>query len=268
MTEESIKNSPDKEPSIFTRELRRANGRRLLELVRDHLRAFTLREVRQTLLNPHVTAEVIDEILLARHLQAVYAFKAAVARHPRTRETSALRIIPNLFWRDLMEIGLDPRIHPAVRRSAEKYLVQRLARLTVGEKINLARRAGPDVLAHLLDDPHIPVLRALLENPRLTEAALLPLANRHSASPRNLRVLARDPRWGRCYEIRAALARNPATPYQELFEILPDLHREDLEAVAAIDAHSWIVRHRAEELYEEAVPRIETPEEGEPWIIL
>lgn len=268
MVEKTIKNRRDKEQAKLSAELRRVHRNRLLELVREHLRAFTLREVRQTLLNPHADAEVIDELLVARHLQAIYAFKAAVARHHRTRETSALRLVPNLFWRDLMEIGLDPRIHPAVRRSAEKYLVQRLSRLTVGEKINLARRAGPDILAHLLDDPNPSVLRALLENPRVTEAVLLPLANRTAASPRNLRILARDPRWGRRYEIRAALARNPAAPYQEIFEILPTLQRDDLEVVASIDAHSWIVRHRAEELFDQVLPRVDTPEEGEPWILL
>ena len=249
--------------------LRRASRRELLDLVGEHLRAMTMREVRQLLLNPHVDGEVIDQLIGTRHLGVIYAFQAAVARHHRTRETSALRFVPRLFWRDLMEIGLDSRLRPAVRRTAERYLLLRLPRLSVGEKISLARRASREILAVLRHDPSPVVVKALLENPRLSEEVLLPLASSRQARPQVLRALARDPRWGSRPEICAALARNPSTPASDLCNLLVDLRRDDLLAVADLEEHTWIVRHRAREILENP-PRAadDSPEAGQVWYIL
>ena len=67
---------------------------------------------------------------------------------------------------------------------------------------------------------------------------------------RILELVARNERWGSRYDVRVALSRNPQTPCGALVDILPHLRREDLHAIAELDAHSWIVRHRARELTE------------------
>lgn len=234
-------------PSDLAPRLRRAGSAELWRLTAEHLRALTMREVRQILLNPYVTAEVIEELLLARHLLSGYAMRRAIARHLRTPEVAALRLLPGLYWRDLLEITLDVRLRPSLRRSAEKYLVQRLPGLAVGEKISLARRASAAVVTELRQDPSLRVVAALLDNPRLTEQLLVPLAAR-STSPRVLDLVAKSPRWGRRYEIRAALAKNAATPFRAVFAILPTLRRDDVAAVAADEQQSTVVRNRAAEL--------------------
>ncbi len=236
-------------PSDLAPRLRRAGSPELLRLTCGHLRELTLREVRQILRNPHVGGEVIEELLAARHLLASYEMRCSIARHQRAPEVAAMRFIPGLFWRDLMEITVDVRLRPAVRRVAEKYLVQRLPRLTTGEKISLARRAVGEVITQLRRDPSLAVIRALLENPRLTEEALVPLAAR-SPSPRILDLVANSPVWGRRFEIRAALARNTATPFRAVFAILPALTRSDLAEIAGDEAQSSVVRNRASDLLE------------------
>ncbi len=242
-------------PRELAHRLRRAAARELLELVGDHGRGFTLREVRQVLLNPFVTPEVISELAAIRSLLTIYEVRSAIARHRRTPETLALRFVAGLFWRDLLEISVDLRISPAVRRVAEKYLVQRVGRLAVGERIALARRAGREILTHLRTDPSVHVFKALLENPRLTEEVLLPVAASSATLPRILDALGANPRWGRQYELRVALSRNPSTPLRVVFEILPGLRREDLLAAAAIDGHSSWVRRRCRELAQERTAR-------------
>ncbi len=171
-----------------------------------------------------------------------------------------MRFVAGLYWRDLAAISLDVHVHPSVRRVAEKYLVQRLSRLTVGEKVTLARRSSGEVIAHLRHDPSVRVVAALLENPRLTEELLVPLATK-SGSPRILDLLARHPRWGRRTEIRAALAKNGATPFRAVFAILPLLARHELAEIAADEEQSSVVRNRAREILEkpEAPGAIDPP---------
>lgn len=240
--------SKDRVSEAVRGRLRGAGSRELGALVAEHGRRFGLREVRQVLLNPFVGAEVIEELSAHRDLVSEYGVKAALARHHRTSQAVALRLVPSLFWRDLLEIALDVRLRPIVRRSAEKYLVERLPRLAVGERIALARRAPASIAARLGLDPNLRVVEALLDDPKLTERALLGLVENREASPRTLDLVARHERWGVRPALRAALARNPRSPFRVLFEILPTLAPEDLEAVARVEEHAELVRSRAEEL--------------------
>jgi len=255
--------APGAAPEDLARRLRRAVSRELPELIASHGRRLTLRAVPQLLLNPHVTPRAIEELLQVRELLSQYEVRSAVARHPRTPETGAMRFVSGLYWRDLLAILVDVRIAPAVRKVAEKYLVQRLGRLTTGEKIAVARRAPAPVLAHLRDDPSRHVIKALLENPRLTEEALLPVVASRGTRPQILGQIAADPRWGPRYPVRVALSRNPQAPFRTLFEILPTLRRRDLEVVSELEDHSWIVRHRARELLERPRRRRPAAERGE-----
>lgn len=228
--------------------LQRANSQQLLELIAESGDRLRVGEALLILRNAFVTAEAIEALLVAHRLLASYRVRSAIARHRRTPEAVALRFISGLFWRDLLEITLDVRIRPAVRRVAEKYLVERLRRLAVGEKVAVARRAPGGVLEHLLKDPSLLVIKALLANPRLTEPVLMPMLLDEKARPRVLDLVARDPRWGTRYEVRLALGRNPQSPFRAIFEILPFLRSEDLTIVAEQDSHSWVVRHRAREV--------------------
>lgn len=238
--------------------LRRAGSRRLHELVVAHGNQLDVRLARQVLLNPYVTAAVIEELVCNRRLMTRYEVQSAVARHRRTPQAAALRFMSGLFWRDLLDVAADMRIAPAVRRVAEKYLARRLERLTVGERTAVARRATPMVISRLREDRHPYVFKALLDNPRLTEISLMPVVTDERTPPRILDLVAKNPRWGGRYAIRESLARNPQAPFQVIFEILPRLRPKHLLEIAELEAHSWIVRHRARELIAESdlIPRI------------
>ncbi len=230
--------------------LGRANSRELLRLLAEEANALTVGDARRVLRNPFATTEVIEALTGVRRLLASYDVRSAIARHRRTPESVALRFVSGLFWRDLVEIAADVRISPAVRRVAEKYLVRRLGRLTTGEKMAIARRATPEVLAHLRKDPSLPVIKALLDNPRLTEPTLLPMVASETTLPRVLDLVARTPHWGARYQIRVALSRNTRSPFSAIFDILPTLRRQDLQVVAQRQDHSSIVRQRARDLLE------------------
>ena len=234
--------------------LRHANPRELQTLVQDHARELTIREVRQILLNPFTDASVLEELFSTRSLTAAYEVRAALCRDRRSPQHASMRFLAGLRWRDLMEIAGDSRIHPGVRRVAEKYICQRMPRLTLGEKINLARRATAPVLALLLTDPNGRVVNAVLDSPRTTESLVLDLASNPKAPPRILLDLGKHARWGRTYDVRVALSRNTQTPFQVLLELLPALQVDDLLAVASLEAHSSLIRNRAADLAETRQP--------------
>lgn len=246
--------STDRPSEGLARRLRQANSVELVRLVEEHGLELGLAEVRQILLNPYATGQLLDTLLGFRHLASRNEIKSALCRDRRTPQTTALRFVSGLFWRDLMEIARDRRISAAVRRVAERYLVQRLPRLATGERIALARRATPMVLMELRRDPNPRVIRAVLDSPLLDEEIVLVLVSDVRAHPRILQLVADTPRWGTRYEVRLGLARNPKTPFRILFAILEVLRVEDLEMVAEIEEHSSIVRERARERLAERSP--------------
>lgn len=233
------------------RELASAGPERLLELVRERLGELGFKAVCRVLRNPHCPAEVIEAILGTPRLMAVYEVRREVTRHPRTPQVQALRHLPGLFWRDMLEVGRDTRVPPQVRRAANLRLGEQLSSLSVGEKMAIARKASPELLVQVRRDASPKVIGAMLENPRLTESALLPLASRESAPPAVLAVIARSRRWSLRYRVRVAVARNPSTPSQLVVALLPRLKRTDLRAVAADPRLAFPVRYRARRLLAE-----------------
>lgn len=232
---------------LWSAKLRHANSHELLRLVSQHLPEIEIGQLRQVLRNPYVTAEVIGELASSKRLMTTYPARSAIARHPRTPETVALRYVSSLFWRDLMEIGLDVRGRPAVRRVADRYLIQRLPRLAVGERSSLARRAGAPVIEHLLADPEPRVLSAVLGNSRLSERLVLRLAGSREASPRHLAVLAASV-WAARYQVKCQLCGNPMAPFGPILEFLPDLRRADLQALLEDSELSSVVHRRVGEV--------------------
>ncbi len=230
--------------------LRQGSAQEVAHLIWTHRDELTIREVRHVLLNPYVNTETIDALLAVRRLLSTYEVRSAIVRHPRSPQATSLRFLAGLYWRDLTDIGRDVRLAPGVRRAADKYLIQRLPGLAVGERVAIAHRASLAILGQLRHDPNPRVIKALLDNPRLTGGVLLPLVTNKSTRPQTLDLVASHERWGSSYEVRVALSRNPMTPFRAVFAILPDLRRDDLLALSSESEPSSIVIHRVRELLE------------------
>jgi hypothetical protein len=227
------------------RRLREAGADELLALLEEHAPRLEPPQVRQALRNPFFDARGVEVLVGQPRLLSFYEVRRGLALHPRTPEVLALRLVTGLFWRDLMELGADSRVRPVVRRAADLQLAARLPELAIGEKINLARRAGSGLLAHLRHDPSPRVIAALLDNPRLTEGVLAPVVHSDRTSPPVLDVIAGDRRWGVRYGLRQGLCRNPRTPVETVLRLLPSLRKEDLRAVAGDAKLAETVRRRA-----------------------
>lgn len=230
----------------LARRLREGGAEELATLLALRLGDLDPVTARHAFRNPFLTAEMIESLVDSPALRSSYEVRSEAARHPRASRLLALRLVPGLYWADLVRVGTDPRLHPIVRRAADQKLAERLPTLAVGEKIAIGRAASPAVLAALRQDPSPRVITALLENPRLTEGLLAPLVASEAASPQVLAVIAANPRWGVRYPIRVALCRNPQTPVTSTLSLLPMLKKSDLAAVAADPRAKLPVRRRAQ----------------------
>lgn len=228
--------------------LRQADEAGLVDLVERNLGRLSPNEALQALRNPFAKEEVIRLLLQQRDLQNAYEVRRQIAGHPQAPQVDALRLIGTLYWRDLMKIGGDSRVRPVVRRAADLRLAERMPGLAVGEKAAIARRGGPGVIAVLRNDPNTRVVKALLENPRLTEGQLMPLLTSDRARPQILELVARDRRWGVRYAIKVPICRNLRAPVQLTLSMLPSLKKVDLSAIASDPRLPQVVKRRASTL--------------------
>lgn len=105
--------------------------------------------------------------------------------------------------------------------------------LTLGERKALARTHRRDQLVLLLRDPHPDVVAILLDNPHVTEADIVKLAAARPAVPDALAKIAAHARWSVRHTVKRALVQNPATPLADAIRIATTLRRSELAELAA-----------------------------------
>ncbi len=201
---------------------------------------------RKILRTPSSSFHDIEMILSCEELMKFYEIKRLLVLHPKVPRYVAVDLVASLFWRDLMEVGVSTRVHPIVRRAADNRLIEKLRVLTVGEKVALARRASHRVLSHLRYDPTVRVISAMLDNPRATEGLVVSLAGYGKANPKVLEVVAKHEKWGRLYNVKVALCRNPQTPLSVSVTIVDELLYSDIEAIFKDDTLPYILRRKCQ----------------------
>ena len=226
--------------------LREAGADELRALVRGLGETLDLPAAQAVLRNPHAGEEVVRLLAAERRLLASYEMRRDLALHAATPQPTALALVSALYWRDLVAAGLDMRIRPVVRRFADQRLIDRLPGLAVGEKATVARSASPHVLQTLRHDPTPRVIAALLDNPRLVEGDLLPVAGGEKAPAPVLAVILGHRKWGNRYPVRLAVVRNPRAPLALALQHLALLKKPDLRAVAADRRLALPLRRKAE----------------------
>lgn len=126
----------------------------------------------------------------------------------------------------------------------ERYVPAAGRSLTLGERKALARGGHGEVLTALLADPDAQVIRALLDNPRLTEKEVVRVAARRPVRADVLRTIFAS-RWLRRYHVKRALVMNPWTPVELAVRLLPSLIAADRQLVAADNNLAAVVRQAA-----------------------
>jgi hypothetical protein len=179
----------------------------------------------------NLSSKAIEEISRNAAVMKSRKVRVAVAAHPRAPRRIALRLIRELYTFDLMQFSLIPAVAADLKRVADELLVARLASVTLGERIALARRSSAMVAAALLLDKESRVWQTALENARLSEAAIVKALLRPAATPAFVKAVCHHAKWSVRPEIRMALLRNEYTPLARALEFarrLPPAQLRDI----------------------------------------
>jgi hypothetical protein len=178
---------------------------------------------------------LVERLAKCRWVVSSHRILQLVVRHPRCPRAFAWDALPRLGWHDLLEVGRDPRTPPAIRKQAERKLVERIVNLTLGERTALARQATRGLIDPITRAAS--VRRSPISNPHFTETEALRLLNTNR-NPECVLVLLRHPVWGRRPEVLRAAVRSRSIPLGValgLLALLPEPEIVGLARSAEVD---------------------------------
>jgi hypothetical protein len=111
-------------------------------------------------------------------------------------------------------------------------IVQRLASMSVAERLIRAMKGSREERAILVRDPNRLVSTGVLSSPKVTETEIESIAKMANVSEDVLRIIGRTRAWSKSYAVMVALARNPKTPIAMSMNLLPRLTDKDLKLIS------------------------------------
>ncbi len=111
-------------------------------------------------------------------------------------------------------------------------LIQRLAQMSIVEKIRVAMKGSREERAVLIRDSNKVVAVSVLSSPKLTENEVEVFARMASVSDEILRIIAHTRAWVKNYQVVLGLVRNPKTPVAMSMNLLPRLIERDMRMLS------------------------------------
>lgn len=108
-------------------------------------------------------------------------------------------------------------------------LLQRLAKMTVAERVQFAIKGGSEARRTLIRDSNKVVQRAVLQSPRLTDQEVEAFASMSSLTDEILRLIANNRNFRKNYVVVRNLLNNAKTPLDVSLHMLPMVNAMDLK---------------------------------------
>ena len=108
-------------------------------------------------------------------------------------------------------------------------LLQRLATMTVAQRVQFAFKGGSEARRTLIRDSNKVVQRAVLQSPRLTDQEVEAFASMSNLTDETLRAIAKNRNFRKNYVVVRNLMNNPKTPLDVSLHMLPILNVMDLK---------------------------------------
>ncbi len=147
-------------------------------------------------------------------------------------------------------VALQPEVRE-VKKTPEMRsmtLLQKIQRLSFGEKRLLALRGGREVRSILMKDPNREIVLTVLENPKITETEIELIARSRSVPDEIMRKIVKKREWMKSYVIVLAVVSNPKTPAGNAVSLLSELKTKDLTVFAKSRNVSEAVRSASRRL--------------------
>jgi hypothetical protein len=112
-------------------------------------------------------------------------------------------------------------------------LLQRLAKMTVAQRVQFAIKGGSEARRTLIRDSNKVVQRAVLQSPRLTDQDVEAFASMSTLTDEILRLIANNRKFRKNYVVLRNLLNNPKTPLDVSLHMLPMVTAVDLKKLAS-----------------------------------
>jgi hypothetical protein len=157
------------------------------------------------------------------------------------RQVGALMSMPVVPKTELMIEEKPPEIRAQT-------ILQRLQKLNVSERIQLALRGGKEIRTILIKDSNKQVSMNVLDNPKITETEIELLAKSRSVPEEILRVVVKKREWMKSYNIILAMVNNPKAPQGATLRLVSALKTRDLQMLEKNKNVSEGIRSTAKKL--------------------
>jgi len=122
---------------------------------------------------------------------------------------------------------------PAPDAPVRQTIIQRIAKLTVSQKVQYAIKGGSEARRALIRDSNKVVQRAVLQSPRLTGQEVEAFASMSSLTDEILRIIATNRKFRKNYTVTRNLLNNSKTPLDVSLTMLPLLNPVDLKRLTS-----------------------------------
>ena len=137
----------------------------------------------------------------------------------------------------LLDVGPDPVDEPVAEgvdpEERKTSTLQKIASMTVAQRMALAMKGSREERALLIRDPNKIVGVAVLSSPKLTETEVASIARMASISDELLRLIANTRAWIKSYDVVLGLTKNPKTPLAVSMNLLSRLNEKDMRALSS-----------------------------------
>jgi hypothetical protein len=178
---------------------------------------------------PRLTSEGIQALLdnldwLTRHPELVHSLSRSTSATSAQREMLDEMQKGAMSSKELAEAVEEAEPDPVKRKT----LMQKLAFMTVVQRLTLALKGGREERMLLIRDPNKLVQKCVLQSPRLTETEVELFAAMANLSAEILRMISLNRLFMKNYTIVKNLVLNPKTPLDVSLHLFPRLTPTDL----------------------------------------
>jgi hypothetical protein len=135
---------------------------------------------------------------------------------------------------------------PSDPEAREGVLSERLARMSVRDKVKAAMLGPREARSILIRDTNRQISQAVLESPKLTDSEVESFAAMRNVSEDILRSIGVSRQWVKSYSVAVNLVKNPKTPPMVSQTLISRLQTRDLQTVARDRGVSELVRRNAQ----------------------
>lgn len=130
------------------------------------------------------------------------------------------------------ESTADESTDEEAERKRKASVTQKIASLSVAQRMNLAMKGSREERSLLIRDPNKLVSTAVLSSPKITESEIESMAKMANVSEEILRIIATNRAWVKNYNVMLALVRNPKSPVAVAMNLMSRLNDKDLRQLS------------------------------------